>query len=966
MTTTSIAGELLERCRAEIGKLELDLPDSWDDPMRVALTGSRDLLARALEASEGTSKRAASQAVVDTPWDPNIRRSFPTHEADSLMILAWAARCEIVTRSDARREPLPKTLVWANRTLRRLLQQGKSDALGENRHPDLELSSFLDRLAERSESGSAKASVETLKEFWAAICKAPSKVLDVPLEQLREEAAANRGTVTFHPDGEPKLASENLGEPDDVAIGEIVEIFRQSFFLRDNFHVVVGARVLHPGGVRLRLARNDDAPSAKYYDLYAVWNLQLPADESGWIPPEAFLSLQGLFIPVDLRHQLYRRFVEVHQRHQTAALVARNLSHNLGSHALLYLARDLRHQAPSRAPTPETEADGAVHGSEVATFLQYLVNRSDLVAMLASGPGHTFSVVLPLRAAVDQFNGQRLLHRYLCASETLRVSTVNLLGDARSIDLPGGLIGGQALCAVLENFSRNSAKHSRRLADSNRRIQLQLIANDAEGGLVKCCLSDENAAPISERAFEALRRKIDGVLAIPLGPLETRDPDLDVGLGMEEIATWLGYMRRLSDRGSWNRCDPPLMEYRQDKSTGRLSLIFYLLKASRIDHLTPGVHATRGRPLSSQLTIVPCADREQFGDTRRLPGRWLRVLSSPSQVSFQSRFEKFHSRDVAWSAVEESEPARSNLALAAYVETLRQFALGGYETLNVVIIDSQWYTGIHGARAIERRELPDGWIEEILSPHPRVRFFAADETAAPLSAAQPDDLAAALPKGAIAIWHRHKNWIPLLNKRGMLGDRVVHYEIYSGNWNYEYVTILSQQLMEDPEALLFLYGQLAEAALLRGVVVDERFARIHRNQELLRERLRWMGIEVIDPLPDGSESSESPSEGLPGMLRSISNREQTVGSGRLNTGFVSIHASLKRSPKLMQGRKWKDLLDIHAASIPLVALHSGRGGVDEGRELDYPFFPASLFQSWAFERPCKLFLSEALMRGGWI
>jgi hypothetical protein len=181
-------------------------------------------------------------------------------------------------------------------------------------------------------------------------------------------------------------------------------------------------------------------------------------------------------------------------------------------------------------------------------------------------------------------------------------------------------------------------------------------------------------------------------------------------------------------------------------------------------------------------------------------------------------------------------------------------------------------------------------------------------------------------------------------------------------WNHDYLPIFSEQSTRSSDDLLFLYGQLAEAALLRGYLIDERFAGIYAKDDELRNRLQWMGIQVIDP-------TELKQRELADILLEIGahqyQREDWPGRYMRNS-FVSIHASLKRSRDLMGGRQWKDLLDTFGCPIPFLSLHSGRGGIEEVRDLDYPFFPASLFQSWAFDRPCKLFLSEALMRGGWI
>lgn len=184
-----------------------------------------------------------------------------------------------------------------------------------------------------------------------------------------------------------------------------------------------------------------------------------------------------------------------------AAIMSRNMSHNLGSHVMAYLKQGLK-----------GEADPS-YLAGVGRFVSYLQERQDFIATIATDYIPYFSSVNFKDAIYDELNpdlrhlrhGERsgehpenLLLKYIALSEGLSRSSdpekkddnqifisfrdFNGLNDYKSsqdridgcpappaadleamrkfnVCLPGGVVGRQAIFSIVENVIRNSAKH---------------------------------------------------------------------------------------------------------------------------------------------------------------------------------------------------------------------------------------------------------------------------------------------------------------------------------------------------------------------------------------------------------------------------------------------------------------------------------------------------------------------------
>lgn len=208
-----------------------------------------------------------------------------------------------------------------------------------------------------------------------------------------------------------------------------------------------------------------------------------------------------------------------------AAIMSRNMSHNLGSHVLYYLRQHLSGDVeqiahalanivfePCDPNEPEKmriryrdESDSSIsevfnkHKFEIpflrglGTFLTYLQERQDFIASIATDSIPSFTTVNFKDFVIDNLTKDKkaqrhgsesrkelnILLKYIAKSEDADIEitfnghslntdnplsaendTMNLYDY--SVDLPGGILGRQAIYSILENIIRNSAKHGKR------------------------------------------------------------------------------------------------------------------------------------------------------------------------------------------------------------------------------------------------------------------------------------------------------------------------------------------------------------------------------------------------------------------------------------------------------------------------------------------------------------------------
>ncbi len=369
--------------------------------------------------------------------------------------------------------------------------------------------------------------------------------------------------------------------------------------------LLAGVRVVAPGAVRLRSASERDR-----VDLVSV--CQTIRVEDGW----RVNGYQGMLQQAWLR---VKAVITAGTQAGTVGLMGRNMSHNIGSHALFYLETD------------EKDDEGK------KIFYRYLRERMELLA--------GFATSMPLSSSTERFsklvegfnNNQELLTR-IAKSE--HVENVKLAFDSKTdcdVALPGGVLSTQALYAILENNIRDSAKHGRTKRSRQEALSLQIslrVPNEEfKDDFIQVVVSDNrrNFQIAQSRLQSSLHklRIVDEVGRLMPGDWGIKERFISAallrGLRLEdmEIQRQVGNRQEIKfELGEYAPSgEPRILEITE--VDGNLGWVFYLLKPKDVLFIREDCP----EDLTIKLT-------EEFGERINIqPFKWLKDnIASPSKV----------------------------------------------------------------------------------------------------------------------------------------------------------------------------------------------------------------------------------------------------------------------------------------------------------------------------------------------
>lgn len=206
---------------------------------------------------------------------------------------------------------------------------------------------------------------------------------------------------------------------------------------------------------------------------------------------------------MSLRRQI--RFEEAGTKAAITAIMARNISHNIGSHVISYWTTELQEKLKS------TESKlGKLYSPEEAMIktskelFQYIQHRQDFIAELATSiPSSEMSLDLetdifgPFKkpneekynsnVGKDSKGGKCIsaMLGYIAESENINMhDKIELKTDGLTntrASIPNGLVGVHAVYSILENFIRNSAKHCKEsLVNGQEMIRIEVKESENE------------------------------------------------------------------------------------------------------------------------------------------------------------------------------------------------------------------------------------------------------------------------------------------------------------------------------------------------------------------------------------------------------------------------------------------------------------------------------------------------------
>ena len=284
-------------------------------------------------------------------------------------------------------------------------------------------------------------------------------------------------------------------------------------------------------------------------------------------------TLRYLLVHADLILTWGQKSLDAHLKSAIAAVMTRNGSHNLGSHALGHLAGYF---------DEKTEAGGAlVPGYEngIGKFLRYIQKRMDFMTQIATAPP-TWCLSLPWTgnagtsssyAVLTDFEKQYCLLDTITRSDNVRLGETRKAGTSQLlfetpinptdnevsqmpsqpvfVGVPHGQIGAHALYSILENLLRNAAKYGKERGESPLRMTVALreawesVAPETRrdewlNEYFQVTVSDSNDTD------ESVKEEINGFLKNPILDRETAEL-LTGQWGIKEIKICAAYLRMI-------------------------------------------------------------------------------------------------------------------------------------------------------------------------------------------------------------------------------------------------------------------------------------------------------------------------------------------------------------------------------------------------------------------------------------
>lgn len=244
------------------------------------------------------------------------------------------------------------------------------------------------------------------------------------------------------------------------------------------------------------------------------------------IPQEALYPMDGEGVTGEKILLLFRMGLEtaaeILSRGRLAAVAAimgRNMSHNIGSHVL------------ARMSEPVVELR---KGEDIKALFKYLQERMDFIAQVSTSMP-SWAVDLPWQEIVGYFEGQALLLDNIASFKGLGKSNIQIKYNPDSlcyVSVPNGLVGRHAFFSVMENIIRNSARYG--CASGNLVIDISITDHDQD--FWRIAIRDSWS-----RVTADLLDKLNAMLAEPL--VESDGRVKSNYWGMKEIKISSAYLR---------------------------------------------------------------------------------------------------------------------------------------------------------------------------------------------------------------------------------------------------------------------------------------------------------------------------------------------------------------------------------------------------------------------------------------
>lgn len=704
-------------------------------------------------------------------------------------------------------------------------------------------------------------------------------------------------------------------------------------------------------------------------------------------------------------------------RSAIAAIMGRNMSHNIGSHVLARIStpqtvaealfsNNFLSEIQAFESTGESESldalsfeeekqirvDAVKTAIDVSTNLTAQLNaflrmRMDFVADIATAlkPPSPMTTSF-LGEMLFPFANQQLLWANLCGSQNLTHEDISfrvtrneaeveikarLQGYPQNIDkelaaiavgVPNGALGCQAFYSIVENFVRNTVKHSKRLSKRPLKISFCFGSESVvseQGDLIKLTISDNWQAVKHNSELPGV---LTNILKQPL--IRENGSLLSSNRGLKEMKAAAAYLRGLPPEAiEDNELSPPLLKPVTDEHKN-LGYELLLLKPKELFVLDCAVLASQaGRDALLRNYPLPSRLRRQGVELAASIKETIEKSSSYSILLMNSVIDK----DVEALTANADLPGRVLIHSKGSIEAVYGRHREKRTTRDVL----ELYTGLmnslkrgEGTSAItDAREL---WMRMMCHESRTELWIDEDVTNAAWNIKGISRLVGKEEKPA------SDSQIMLYSRHGFANRQhnVAFYEPYSKG--VDPISFVLENPPQSIEARRSLAYQLIEAGALTIIILDERvqetattvkrsFAHDLNGGEQ-RDMIEWLELMRVHIPRKADLDLENEGLSQQEIESWLEATRKKCSSGCRLPPLIVIHQGILDGIGLSEANRaqaWIDRIK-RARNISDVIITSGRG-VPDNIPQHARFIPLSTLVLYAVERKSKFHLVKALL-----
>lgn len=650
------------------------------------------------------------------------------------------------------------------------------------------------------------------------------------------------------------------------------------------------------------------------------------------------------------------------RRSAVAAIMARNMSHNIGSHVLSNLATEIRGWGGQNLQKKQ---------ASLSDFQSYLQTRMDFLARVSTRWPCTTVPFDFWSGVLNPFITQEILLDYIGTSEGLTKDkikihfTSNNKGKSEFVSIPESIVGIHAVYTILENFIRNSAKHG--YSKKNRsNLEISITLDDYNDNSWKVEIWDNVSDGAEEGSIDKLVQKIEekiikGKLIDENGEVNEEDR------GIKEMKIAAAFLNRMEPEAVDSKPDQILKPFKSKNNT--LGYEFYLEKAKFLmivdknrteeDTFQNGIYLTSAlnpedlrKPLPYQFLILNEPDKGEIEALGReiekrdwIPFRTL-IINPPNGVSLPKRFYKLASTFSIGSFDNCSNKAEAQrLIINIYREWLGN-----------KMITKKYHLILYLGEGIdEHSSIFKQWESVVNRWQDLIEISMVNKNnEAPLQKAliSPDNSILLLRHGGKGLS------IELEKKSNENKDKFFYYE------NFEIGRPILDALLNNTKEEFYadlVISEIIEGALMKVVIVDERLAMNAENVKMGAQNLRKVAKQMGIIIPSHINVNGKTIELFNAKDKfEITFMEEGKVKGVNSIDVLSIHQGVIDKFPASIKNKIEEWIKKLKENISFVVVHSGRGK-PENVSKNVKFIEFSPLQWYISTHPSKTFLVQTLL-----